>query len=75
MNYPYLVNRLAQSVLDHILVLRFKPDKSFQQLHLLLDDQVVDLGQVFKAWGTVVRLQYGSTLGRPLALIGRGIAL
>ena len=75
MKYSYLVNRLSQCVLDNILVLRLKPDKSFQQLHFLLDDKVVDLGQVFKARGTVVRFQYGSTLGRPLPLIGRRIAL
>jgi hypothetical protein len=48
---------VSERILDDVLVLRFEPDEGFQQLNLLLHDQVVDLGQVLQARRAIVRLE------------------
>ena len=48
-----LVDVLAHRVLDLVLVVCLIPDEGLQKLHFLLDNQLVDLGQVRQSRGTV----------------------
>lgn len=47
------VNLLAHWVLHLVLIGRLKPSESFQKFHLLFDQHLVKLSEVFKAWRTV----------------------